>query len=80
MGDLIACGVEVAVTLQTRAPSNVPSGLTVMSLVEVENLGESSEKDINVYRNAVSAEDLLTIIYTSGTTGEPKGVMLSHRA
>ena len=79
MGDLIACGVEVAVTLQTGAPSNVPSGLTVMSLVEVENLGESSEKDINVYRNAVSAEDLLTIIYTSGTTGEPKGVMLSHR-
>lgn len=79
MLDLIACGVEVAITLQTRAPSNVPQGLTVMSLVEVENLGESSESDINAYRNAVSAEDLLTIIYTSGTTGEPKGVMLSHR-
>lgn len=31
------------------------------------------------YKKAVDAEDLLTLIYTSGTTGTPKGVMLTHR-
>ncbi len=36
------------------------------------------EIDLIPYRNAVVADDILTIIYTSGTTGTPKGVMLSH--
>ena len=34
--------------------------------------------DIQPYRDAVTADDILTIIYTSGTTGTPKGVMLTH--
>ncbi|HEX6810852.1 MAG TPA: long-chain fatty acid--CoA ligase [Planctomycetota bacterium] len=29
-------------------------------------------------RDAVQADDLLTIVYTSGTTADPKGVMLTH--
>lgn len=46
---------------------------------EVQELGKSgSDADIAPYRNAVTANDLLTIIYTSGTTGTPKGVMLTH--
>jgi len=40
--------------------------------------GKSVEVDLESYRNAVAAEDILTIIYTSGTTGTPKGVMLTH--
>lgn len=42
------------------------------------NKGKSVEVDLESYRNAVAAEDILTIIYTSGTTGTPKGVMLTH--
>jgi len=34
--------------------------------------------DLDAYRDAVSAEDVLTLIYTAGTTGTPKGVMLTH--
>lgn len=34
--------------------------------------------NIQPFRDAVTAEDILTIIYTSGTTGTPKGVMLTH--
>jgi len=45
-------------------------------------LSESGAKnqDINLetYREAVTADDVLTLIYTSGTTGTPKGVMLTH--
>eukprot|EP01133_Synstelium_polycarpum_P004867 gene4867-5656_t len=36
------------------------------------------EIDLDSYRNAVTADDILTLIYTSGTTGTPKGVMLTH--
>ena len=42
------------------------------------NKGKSVDVDLESYRNAVAAEDILTIIYTSGTTGTPKGVMLTH--
>jgi len=41
-------------------------------------IGKSTDIDLEKYRNAVTAEDILTIIYTSGTTGTPKGVMLTH--
>jgi long-chain acyl-CoA synthetase len=34
--------------------------------------------DLDVYRQNVKPEDILTLIYTSGTTGTPKGVMLTH--
>lgn len=36
------------------------------------------DKTLEVIRNHVGPEDLLTLIYTSGTTGQPKGVMLTH--
>ncbi|MGY4385325.1 long-chain acyl-CoA synthetase [Pedobacter sp. UYP24] len=34
--------------------------------------------DLNIYREQVAPDDILTLIYTSGTTGTPKGVMLTH--
>lgn len=45
-----------------------------------ELVDEGNQQDINLlpYRDAVEADDLLTLIYTSGTTGKPKGVYLSH--
>lgn len=79
MSKLLDFGVELVITLQTRPPSDVPEGLMVISLVQLERLGESQDLDLETYRDRISADDLLTIIYTSGTTGEPKGVMLSHR-
>ena len=36
------------------------------------------QTDLEPYREAVMADDVLTLIYTSGTTGTPKGVMLTH--
>jgi long-chain acyl-CoA synthetase len=45
---------------------------------ELLALGQATTLDLDLYRAAVSAEDILTIIYTSGTTGTPKGVMLTH--
>ena len=45
---------------------------------EVLALGKDVSVDLESYRAAVTAEDILTIIYTSGTTGTPKGVMLTH--
>jgi long-chain acyl-CoA synthetase len=40
--------------------------------------GKSTNVDLQTYRDAVNATDILTLIYTSGTTGTPKGVMLTH--
>lgn len=34
--------------------------------------------ELELLKEQVQPDDLLTIIYTSGTTGRPKGVMLSH--
>jgi len=46
---------------------------------EVEELGKNEDlKQLEVDKNAVQADDLITLIYTSGTTGRPKGVMLTH--
>ena len=41
-------------------------------------IGKETNVQLDTYRSAVSATDILTIIYTSGTTGTPKGVMLTH--
>ncbi|MBJ6119870.1 long-chain fatty acid--CoA ligase [Pontibacter sp. BT310] len=47
---------------------------------EVVEMGKQLEnpEQLNELRDAVTADDILTIIYTSGTTGNPKGVMLTH--
>lgn len=47
---------------------------------ELEEAGknDSNLEPVNLLKNQIREEDLLTIIYTSGTTGRPKGVMLSH--
>ncbi len=46
---------------------------------ELIGIGERAEPvDLQVYRDRIQPEDLLTLIYTSGTTGTPKGVMLTH--
>ncbi len=46
---------------------------------ELVDAGNSDTSiDLEGYRAAVTANDILTIIYTSGTTGTPKGVMLTH--
>ncbi|HEX7367792.1 MAG TPA: long-chain fatty acid--CoA ligase, partial [Pelobium sp.] len=45
----------------------------------VQELGKQNASiDLLPYKNAIKADDILTLIYTSGTTGTPKGVMLSH--
>ena len=50
---------------------------------EILELGKKSkvyyQKDVEIIKEQISEEDLLTIIYTSGTTGMPKGVMLTHK-
>jgi long-chain acyl-CoA synthetase len=44
-----------------------------------ELLDETGDPDeIEAMRDAVQADDLLTLIYTSGTTGPPKGVQLDE--
>lgn len=45
---------------------------------ELIEIGKETNVQLDTYRSAVSATDILTIIYTSGTTGTPKGVMLTH--
>ena len=45
---------------------------------ELVEAGKTTQVDLDQYRNAVAADDILTIIYTSGTTGTPKGVVLTH--
>jgi long-chain acyl-CoA synthetase len=50
----------------------------VITLADLVEEGKALEIDLEIYRNAIKPEDILTIIYTSGTTGTPKGVMLTH--
>ncbi len=46
---------------------------------EIAEAGKNNQQvDLNIYRDSVQPDDLLTLIYTSGTTGTPKGVMLTH--
>jgi len=58
------------------------SGENVLTLAELENLGEQlrAEKPglIDELVQNIDPGNVATLIYTSGTTGEPKGVMLTH--
>lgn len=48
---------------------------------EVLALGEdnSNQNELEIIKQNIQQDDLVSIIYTSGTTGRPKGVMLTHR-
>ncbi|RZK58850.1 MAG: long-chain fatty acid--CoA ligase [Pedobacter sp.] len=70
-----------AVATQLKNPIQIYSFNKVEGATHWESLveaGKATDIDLETYRNAVTAEDILTIIYTSGTTGTPKGVMLTH--
>ncbi|HEX3317335.1 MAG TPA: AMP-binding protein, partial [Solirubrobacteraceae bacterium] len=62
--------------LETMIVVDDASGDDVTRLDAVEAADESF--DGAAARNAVDAEDVLTLIYTSGTTGPPKGVQITH--
>jgi long-chain acyl-CoA synthetase len=54
--------------------SGAPNWLEIVSLGK-----ENQDIDLELYKQQITEDDLLTLIYTSGTTGTPKGVMLSHK-
>ncbi len=47
---------------------------------EILSLGEddSTQYEVDVVKDLINPDSVLTIIYTSGTTGVPKGVVLTH--
>ncbi|MFF1906032.1 AMP-dependent synthetase/ligase [Kitasatospora sp. NPDC058218] len=74
--------LRTAVLFDGAVPPEVPAGLNVLTLAELEQLGaEYLEQHPDAVEKAVAAldkEQLATLIYTSGTTGRPKGVRLVH--
>jgi len=82
---------RIARELQTRA-ADLPALETIVvmqdrtelagarSLGDLQRSGAAAKAAprLQVAREAVQADDLLTIVYTSGTTADPKGVMLTH--
>jgi len=73
-----ACRTLVFFDADVRPPE--ATGLRMMSLADLENLGRDEGDRAEVDRRVaeLTRDNLLTLIYTSGTTGEPKGVMLTH--
>jgi len=50
----------------------------VITLADLDTLGEKLLAEVDDRIAQVKPEDLCTLIYTSGTTGRPKGVRLPH--
>lgn len=78
---------EVAYAKVKAVASELKNPIVIFSFNQIEGAGNWQELietgkntviELDDYRNAVTAQDILTIIYTSGTTGTPKGVMLTH--
>src|SRR6267143_1519653 len=68
------------IVLSERAPTDNPSVISYATVLEMG--ADHLRKDatpVELGKEAISPDDLLTLIYTSGTTGDPKGVMLTHR-
>lgn len=63
-----------------QATDGETSGLNILSLDELESIGQTARAfaSFEADANRIESSDLATLIYTSGTTGTPKGVMLTH--
>lgn len=71
----VACD-ELGKDIKVYSFNEIPGVANWQELVKAGE--QSSEVDLQPYRDAVKPDDILTLIYTSGTTGTPKGVMLTH--
>ncbi len=69
--------VEHVIAMEADAVDDLPTAVTFDSLGEGSDAGHDDE--LVARRQAMGADDTVTLIYTSGTTGNPKGVILSHR-
>jgi long-chain acyl-CoA synthetase len=71
-----AVAADLTLPLEIYTLDEVPGATHWKSLADEG--AQHQEINLETYRAAVKAEDILTLIYTSGTTGTPKGVMLTH--